>query len=64
MTRRETTPRPQPHHDTQRRGDTLTPAPTSRSAPVQGTSREDMRRDTQRPAATREGATNVLRFSA
>jgi len=65
MMREETTREPRPQHrEPKDRGDTLTPTTRDHPTPVQGTSREDMRRDTQRPARAGAGAVNVFRFSA
>ena len=66
MTREETQPEPQPQHRVAEYDrDTLTPRTTSEHpAPESGTSRDDMRRDTQQPDYAREGAVNVFRFSA
>jgi hypothetical protein len=45
------------------RGDTLTPASAPRhDRSADGTSREDMRRDTQRPERSSGSATNALRL--
>jgi hypothetical protein len=54
----------QPPQHPKTSGDTMTPSsePPHDRQPVQGTSRDDMRRDTQRPDREAVGASNFARL--